>query len=247
LGEAPKQVKGSFDYCKPTKSAAVIVSAGKGHRFAGEKKKQFLLLAGKPILCHTLDKFETCPSIDFIQLVVGQEDMDYTLKEIVEAYRYRKISKIVPGGKVRQESVKNGIESLPRETEIVVIHDGVRPFVTHKMIEETIQAATEFKAAIVAMPVIETIKMAGPDRIVLNTLDRESLWQVQTPQAFQADVIRRAFRKAAEEGFIATDDASLVERIGIKVYILPGSYNNIKITTPEDLILANLFLQMGVS
>ena len=176
------------------KSAAVIVSAGKGHRFPGEKKKQFLLLSGKPILCHTLDKFETCPSIDFIQLVVGQEDMDYTLKEIVETYPYRKISQIVPGGKVRQESVKNGIETLPRDIDIVVIHDGVRPFVTHQMIEDSIQAARQFKAAVVAMPVKETIKIVNPDRTVLKTLDRESLWQIQTPQAFQADVIRKAFR-----------------------------------------------------
>jgi 2-C-methyl-D-erythritol 4-phosphate cytidylyltransferase len=226
------------------KSAAIIVSAGKGRRFAGEKKKQFFLLAGKPILCHTLDQFETCPSIDFIQLVVGRDDMDYTLKEIVEAHGYRKISKIVPGGKVRQESVRNGIETLPDEVDIVVIHDGVRPFVTHRMIEESIQTARRFKAAVVAMPVKETIKMARPDRTILKTLDRESLWQIQTPQTFQADVIRRAYRRAAEEGFIGTDDASLVERIGIKVYILSGSYDNIKITTPEDLMLASLLLQM---
>jgi len=228
------------------KSAAVIVSAGKGHRFAGEKKKQFSLLAGRPVLCHTLDKFETCPSIDSIQLVVGHEDLDYTLKEIVEAYRYKKVSKIVPGGKVRQESVKNGIETLPSDTDIVVIHDGVRPFVTYQMIEESIQAARQYKAAIVAMPVKETIKMAGPDRIVLKTLDRESLWQVQTPQTFQVDVIRKAFHKATEEGFVGTDDASLVERMEIKVYIVSGSYENIKITTPEDLILANLLLQMDM-
>jgi 2-C-methyl-D-erythritol 4-phosphate cytidylyltransferase len=213
------------------KSAAIIVSAGKGHRFAGEKKKQFFLLAGKPILCHTLDQFET---------------MDYTLKEIVEAHGYRKISKIVPGGKIRQESVRNGIETLPDEVDIVVIHDGVRPFVTHRMIEESIQTARRFKAAVVAMPVKETIKMARPDRTILKTLDRESLWQIQTPQTFQADVIRRAYRRAAEEGFIGTDDASLVERIGIKVYILSGSYDNIKITTPEDLMLASLLLQMKV-
>ena len=228
------------------KSAAVIVSAGKGHRLAGKKKKQFLLLAGKPILCHTLDKFETCPSIDSIQLVVGQEDMDYTLRAIVENYGYRKVSQIVPGGRLRQESVKNGVDALSRDVDIVVVHDGVRPFVTRKMIEDSIQTARQFEAAVIAMPVKETIKMAGPDRIVLKTLDRESLWQIQTPQTFRADVIRKAFRKATEDGFIGTDDASLVERIGIKVYILPGSYNNIKITTPEDLMLAELLVQTGI-
>ncbi len=229
------------------KSAAVIVSAGKGHRLAGEKKKQFLLLAGKPVLCHTLDKFETCPSIDSIQLVVGQEDMDYTLRAIVEDHGYRKVSQIVPGGKLRQESVKNGIDALSRDVDIVVVHDGVRPFVTREMIEESIQAARRFKAAVAAVPVKETIKVVGPDRTVLKTLDRESLWRIQTPQTFQVEVIKEAFRRAAEDGFIGTDDASLVERIGINVYILPGSYNNIKITTPEDLILANLILQMGSS
>jgi 2-C-methyl-D-erythritol 4-phosphate cytidylyltransferase len=229
------------------KTAAVIVSAGKGLRLPGEKKKQFLSLQGKPILCHTLDPFEDCPSIDFIHVVVGQEDMTYTLQEIVEAYGYRKISQIVPGGKLRQESVKNGIESLSSEVDIVVIHDGVRPFVTQRMIEESIRGARQFKAVVLAMPVKETIKMAGPDRTVLKTLDRESLWQIQTPQTFQLDLIRQALHKAIEDGFIGTDDASLVERIGGKVHILPGSYTNIKITTPEDLILGHLILKMGAS
>ncbi len=229
------------------KTAAVIVSAGKGHRLPGEKKKQFLSLAGKPILCHTLDPFEACPSIDFIHLVVGQEDMAYTLQEIVEAYGYRKISQIVPGGKLRQESVKNGIDTLPSDVNIVAIHDGVRPFVTQRMIEESIRGARQFKAVVLAIPVKETIKMAGEDRIVLKTLDRESLWQIQTPQTFQLDLIRQALHKATEDGFIGTDDASLVERIGGEVHILPGSHTNIKITTPEDLILGHLILKMGAS
>jgi 2-C-methyl-D-erythritol 4-phosphate cytidylyltransferase len=229
------------------KSAALIVSAGKGCRFPGEKKKQFLSLAGKPLLCHALDRFEASPFIDTIHLVVGLEDMDYTLTEIVEAYGYRKISRIVPGGRSRQESVKNGILSLSSEVDLVAIHDGVRPFVTPKMIEESIRAARQFKAAVIATPVKETIKMVDRDRTVLSTLDRESLWQIQTPQTFQLEVIKLAIQKAAEDGFLGTDDASLVERIGIKVYILPGSYTNIKITTPEDLILANLILQAEVN
>lgn len=229
------------------KTAAVIVSAGKGHRLPGEKKKQFLSLAGMPILCHTLDRFEVCPSIDLIHLVVGQEDMTYTLQEIVEARGYRKVSQIVPGGKVRQESVKNGIDALPDGVDIVAIHDGVRPFVTQEMIEESILGARQFKAVVLAVPVKETIKMAGPDRTVLKTLDRESLWQIQTPQTFHLDLIRQALHKATEDGFIGTDDASLVERIGVRVHILPGSYTNIKITTPEDLILGHLILKMEAS
>ena len=227
------------------KADAIIVSAGKGQRFMEGRKKQFFLLADKPILTHTLDKFENCPLIDSILLVVGQEDMDYCLKEIIEKNRYRKISQIVPGGKRRQDSVKNGMDALSRDANIVVIHDGVRPFVTRGMIEDSIHSAQRFGAVVLAMPVKETIKIANADGTVLKTLDRESLWQIQTPQTFQAHVIIEAYQKATENGFVGTDDASLVERLGMKVHILPGSYTNIKITTPEDLILANLFLRMG--
>jgi 2-C-methyl-D-erythritol 4-phosphate cytidylyltransferase len=140
--------------------------------------------------------------------------------------------------------VKNGIDALPKDTEVVLIHDGVRPFVTKAMIEESIHSAIRFGAVVVAMPVKETIKIAHPDGTVLKTLDRESLWQIQTPQTFQADLIKRAYHKATEDGFIGTDDASLVERLGVKVHILPGSYTNIKITTTDDLMLGHLFLNM---
>jgi len=228
------------------KADAVIVSAGKGLRFMEGKKKQFHFLEGKPILAHTLDRFETCPLIRSIRLVAGQEDMDYCLKEIVEKYRFQKVSQIVPGGKRRQESVKNGIDALPKDTDIVAIHDGVRPFVTQAMIEDSIHSAVRYGAVILAMPVKDTIKMANSDGTVLKTLDRESLWQVQTPQTFQVNVIKEAHIKAAEDAFVGTDDASLVERLGVKVHILPGAYTNIKITTPEDLWLANLFLKMNI-
>jgi 2-C-methyl-D-erythritol 4-phosphate cytidylyltransferase len=242
------------------KADAVIVSAGKGLRFMEGKstrvgttvvptpdhgKKQFHFLGGKPILAHTLDKFETSPLVRSIRLVVGQEDMDYCLKEIIEKYKCQKVSQIVPGGKRRQESVKNGIDSLPRDTDIVVIHDGVRPFVTQAMIEDSIHSAVRYGAVVLAMPVKETIKVSHPDGTVLKTLDRESLWQIQTPQTFQVNVIKEAYSRATEDGFIGTDDASLVERLGGKVHILPGSYTNIKITTLEDLLLANLFLKMN--
>jgi len=226
------------------KADAIIVSAGKGQRFMEGKKKQFSLLADKPILAHTLDQFETCPLIRSTLLVVGQEDLDYCLKEIVEKYEYRKVGQIIPGGKRRQDSVKNGIDALAKDVEIVVIHDGVRPFVTKAMIEDSIHSAERFGAVVLAMPVKETIKMANPNGTVLKTLDREALWQIQTPQTFQAKLIKEAYSKGTEDGFTGTDDASLVERLGVKVHILPGSYTNIKITTPEDLILANLFLKM---
>jgi 2-C-methyl-D-erythritol 4-phosphate cytidylyltransferase len=227
------------------KADAVIVSAGKGHRFMEGKKKQFHLLEGKPILAHTLDKFETCPLIHSILLVVGQEDMDYCLKEVVEKFEFKKVSQIVPGGKRRQESVKNGIDALQKNVEVVAIHDGVRPFVTNAMIEDSIHSAARYGAVVLAMPVKDTIKMSNPDGTVLKTLDRESLWQIQTPQTFQVSIIREAYYRATKDGFVGTDDASLVERLGVTVHILPGSYTNIKITTPEDLLLANLFLKMN--
>lgn len=227
------------------KADAVIVSAGKGLRFMEGKKKQFYFLRGKPILAHTLDKFETCSLIRSVRLVVGQEDMDYCLKEIVEKYRFQKVSKIVPGGKRRQESVRNGIDALPKDADIVAIHDGVRPLVTQTMIEDSIHSAARYGAVVFAIPVKETIKMSNPDGTVLKTLDRESLWQTQTPQTFQVNVIREAHSRATEDGFVGTDDASLVERMGVKVHILTGSYTNIKITTPEDLWFANLFLKMN--
>ncbi len=232
------------------KAYAVIVSAGKGLRFmeakpatADQGKKQFHFLEGKPILAHALDKFETCPLIHSILLVVGQEDMDYCLREIVEKYKFQKISQIVPGGKRRQDSVKNGIDALPKDAEVVAIHDGVRPFVTRAMIEDTLHAAVRVGAVVLAVPMKDTIKMSNPDGTVLKTLDREFLWQIQTPQTFQVNVIKEAYYRAMEDGFVGTDDASLVERLGVKVHILPGSYTNIKITTREDLFLANLFLQ----
>ncbi len=243
------------------KADAVIVSAGKGLRFMEGKstkagttvvpspqpgKKQFHSLGGKPILVHALDRFETCPLIRSILLVVGQEDMDYCLKEIIERYRFQKISQIVPGGKRRQESVKNGIDALPKDTDVVAIHDGVRPFVTRAMIEDSLHAAAKVGAVVLAVPVKDTIKVSNPDRTVLKTLDRETLWQIQTPQTFRLNLIKEAYYRAAEDGFVGTDDASLVERLGMKVHILPGSYTNIKITTPEDLFLANLFLKANI-
>ena len=225
------------------KADAIIVAAGKGQRFTEGKKKQFLPLAGKPILAHTLDKFEACPLIRSVLLVVAQEDATPCLKEIVERYHYRKISQVVPGGRERQDSVKHGMDALPRDADIVVIHDGVRPFVTREMIEESIQTAIRVQAVVFAVPVKDTIKVANLDGTVLRTLERESLWQTQTPQTFQANVFREALQKALEDGFTGTDDACLVERMGVKVHLLPGSYTNIKITTPEDMTLATLFLQ----
>lgn len=226
------------------KSDAIIVSAGKGQRLGAGLKKQFLSLGDKPILSHTLVPFERCPLIRSILVVVGEEDLEFCLKEVIEPYHYQKVSKIIPGGRRRQDSVKKGIEALPEDTEIIVIHDGVRPFVTQEMIEASIQEATRSGAVVVAVPVKETIKMASAEGVVLQTLERSSLWQVQTPQAFQAHILRKAYSTSSLEEISVPDDAALVERLGVKVRLLPGSYSNIKITTQEDLMLAQLILQM---
>lgn len=225
------------------KVEALIVAAGKGIRFGEGKKKQFQLLLGKPLISHTLDKFESCPTVNSILLVVSKEDMTYCLEEIVEKYNYKKISHIVPGGKRRQDSVKNGIDYLSKDTDIVVIHDGVRPFVTIQMIEDSIHYASKFGAVVFGVPIKDTVKMVEKDHTVVKTLDRESIWLIQTPQTFNVDILKKAYHKAQEDGFFGTDDASLVERIGIKVHLLQGSYTNIKITTPEDLDLANFFIK----
>jgi 2-C-methyl-D-erythritol 4-phosphate cytidylyltransferase len=227
------------------KADAVIVSAGRGRRFQEGTKKQFLSLSGKPVLARTLDPFEASPLIRSICLVVGPEDMEYCIREVVDKYRYSKISKVVPGGKTRQESARNGIDAIPEDSEIISIHDGVRPFVTREMISDSIEGARRFQAVVLAVPVKDTIKRVMEDGTILDTLERKSLWQVQTPQTFQADLIREAHRKAEEDGFVGTDDASLTERRGTKVHVLPGSYLNIKITTPEDLILAHFILEQS--
>lgn len=222
---------------------AIIVSAGKGQRFMAGRKKQFFSLGGRPLLAYTLAPFEASPLVRSILLVVGKEDMDYCRREIIEAFQYRKITQIVPGGQERQDSVRNGLEALPPDSALVVIHDGVRPFVTQEMIEESIRSAIRFGAAIVAIPVKDTIKMAHPEGTVKKTLEREFLYQAQTPQAFRTDLIKEAYQKAKEEGYFGTDDATLVERLGRKVHLLPGLSTNIKITTLEDLLLAELLLQ----
>lgn len=225
------------------RAEALIVAAGKGIRFGEGEKKQFKLLSGKPVLAHTLDKFESSTSIKSILLIIAQEDMEFCMSEIVEKYNYKKIFHIIPGGKRRQDSVKNGIDFISKGTDIVVIHDGVRPFVTCEMIEESIKSAIRFGAVVFATPMKDTIKMVNKDGIIIKTLDRDSIWQIQTPQSFQVNVIKKAYQKAQEDGFFATDDSSLVERLGVKVKVLHGSYTNIKITTPEDLALANFFLK----
>ncbi|MCG1012356.1 2-C-methyl-D-erythritol 4-phosphate cytidylyltransferase [Tepidanaerobacter sp. GT38] len=224
--------------------SAVIAAGGKGRRMNSSISKQFLNIKGRPILYYTLKKFERIDKIKSIILVVGADDIDFTREEIVKRYKFKKI-KIVQGGKERQDSVYNGLRELSPQTDIVVIHDGVRPFVPVTIIEKSIAAAAKYKAVGVAVPVKDTIKVVDDNYTIKNTPDRKTLWAMQTPQSFTYDVIMRAYEKAMCDGFYGTDDTVLVERLGLTVKIIEGAYENIKITTPEDIIFAETFINLG--
>lgn len=227
--------------------AAIIPAAGAGKRIGGAIPKPFLQIGGRPILAHTLDVFERCDSVDEVILVVGMADLQVCTEEVVDRYGFTKVRKIISGGKKRQDSVWEGLKAVEAGTEIVVIHDGVRPFIAPKHLSESIERCRECGAVITAVPVKDTIKEAedGADThhpLVIGTLDRKRLWAIQTPQTFAFNLILRAYQHAMEAHITATDDAALVERLGHPVHILRGSYRNIKITTPEDLALGEMIL-----
>jgi len=207
----------------------------------GAIPKPFLQIGGRPILAHTLDAFERCDSVDEVILVVETGDLQGVSEEVVDRYGFTKVRKIISGGKERQDSVREGLKAVEAGTEIVVIHDGVRPFVASEHLAESIKRCRTCGAVITAVPVKDTIKEAE-DGVVTNTLDRNTLWTIQTPQTFALDLILRAHQQAFEARITATDDAALVERVGHPVHLLRGSYYNIKITTPEDLALGEMIL-----
>ena len=217
------------------KVSAIIPAAGLGIRMGSNVPKQFLLLDGKPILHHTLSVLDQCSIVDEIVLVVSEKEIAKAQREIQNSHP--KVTKVIAGGKERQDSVGNGLQSLDSETDIVVIHDGVRPFVSPDLIRETVEAAQDFGAAITAIPVSDTIKKVSEEGLVEHTVDRGRLWRVQTPQTFQVFLLKEAFKKAQSDNFYGTDESSLIEYLGRKVKVVPGSEFNIKITRSEDLIL----------
>jgi 2-C-methyl-D-erythritol 4-phosphate cytidylyltransferase len=232
---------------KPFKTIALIPAAGMGKRMGASINKQYLLLNGLPIVARTIAIFEQSPLIDAIYLVIPAEEIPYCQEHVIAACSFKKVAAIIAGGKERQNSVMNGLNAMRDivgNDDIILIHDGVRPFVTEAMLRESIMTAGRREGALVAVPVKDTIKSVC-NGIVVNTPERETLWQAQTPQAFRYGIIFNAHQKAAESGFIGTDDASLVERCGGTVGIVTGEYRNIKITTPEDLILAEAFLAVS--
>ncbi|SEM72693.1 2-C-methyl-D-erythritol 4-phosphate cytidylyltransferase [Syntrophus gentianae] len=205
--------------------------------------KQYLFMNGKPVLVHTLLRLQKSSLIDEILLVVPEGDLFFVRESIAKPYRLTKIQNIIAGGKERQDSVRNGLAEIGDQCDVVVVHDGVRPFVTEEMLSRVIGAALQFGAAVAGVPVTDTVKEVPGDGYISRTLNRETLWLAQTPQAFQRRILQKAYRKAAEDDFHGTDDASLVEHLGTPVKMIRGDYRNIKITTPDDLVLAEAFLR----
>ncbi|MEX0601965.1 MAG: 2-C-methyl-D-erythritol 4-phosphate cytidylyltransferase [Bacteroidota bacterium] len=222
---------------------AVVPAAGTGTRIGGKVPKQFLLLAGKPVLVHTLERFERCADVDQVCLAVPPSAVAET-ESMVSRYRLHKVRTIVAGGAKRQDSVANALRGLTfGEKDIILVHDAVRPFIEPKSISEVIRAAREYNAAVVAVQPKDTVRRANGSGFFDTTIDRSALWLIQTPQAFTAPVLLKAFERAAKDRFTSTDEAGLVERLNVNIRIVHGSYDNIKITTPEDLELGLLILQ----
>ena len=223
-------------------NTAIVLAAGQGKRMNAASNKQYLTLKDKPILAHTMNTFEKCNLIHQIILVIHEDEEEFCKKNILEKYKYKKIKHLVKGGKERQESVYNGLMAIDKETSIVLIHDGARPLITEQVILRCIQGAIEYGAVSAGVPIKETIKIMGRDRFVSYTPKREDVWVTQTPQAFQKDIILKAHEFAIEQEILGTDDAMLVEHMGMKIKMVEGDYENIKITTPEDLIAAEAIL-----
>mgnify|MGYP001365092819 CR=1 FL=1 len=225
------------------KTVAIIPAGGAGRRFNAGKAKQYLSLNGLPVLVHALKVFEQTEDIDEIILVVPETDIKSVRDKLISINNLQKVAKIVPGGAKRQDSVRNGIAAIEGKCDIVVVHDGVRPFVTVEMIQRAVEAARKFQAAVIGVPAKDTIKETEADDFIERTVPRQNLWITQTPQAFRFDVLQKAYEAACRDNYCGTDDASLVERIGIKVKMISGSYENIKITTPEDLVVAEALMK----
>lgn len=224
------------------KVCAVIVAAGKGKRMNLGHNKQYILLRNKPILVYTLEVFERNSNIDEIILVVPKNELIYCQKEIVEKHHIKKVLLLVAGGEERRDSVYEAIKNLSTDTDIVLIHDGARPFISRDIVDKCINEARNSDAVVVAVPVKDTIKTVNENLEVVCTHKREDLWAIQTPQAFSHSLIKNAYEEGILKKSNSTDDAMMVEALGHKVKIVLGSYENIKITTQEDLIIAEQIL-----
>lgn len=225
------------------KCTAIVLAAGQGKRMGTNIQKQYLELDGKPILYYSLYAFEKSKLIDEIILVVGENQIEYCMTEIVSKYQFSKVKHIIQGGAERYISVWNGLREVSEG--YVFIHDGARPFIDEEILTRAYESVQEYKACVVGMPTKDTIKIADKDGFVLDTPDRRGLWIVQTPQVFETALVKEAYGKLMRQAETnVTDDAMVVEQmLGGKIKLVEGSYRNIKITTPEDLQVANLFVK----
>ncbi len=231
-----------------SKVTAIVLAAGQGRRMNSPVAKQFLSLQGKPVLYYSLKAFQES-SVDEILLVTGEGQMEYCRKEIVDLYQISKVKHVVEGGRERYDSVYRGLQYAD-PTDYVLIHDGARPFITSALINGMIEQVKECRACLIGMPVKETIKVVGEDGTIQATPKRSMLWAAQTPQAFAFSSIKDAYEalyREEDRGRLEiTDDAMVYEAYQkLPVKMLPGDYNNIKLTTPEDLILAEQILKLG--
>jgi 2-C-methyl-D-erythritol 4-phosphate cytidylyltransferase len=222
----------------------LIPAAGSGSRIGGDTPKQFLPIGGVPILARTMLAFERAPRVDRIIVACPEGDAE-TVRTLATDHGVSKLHDVVPGGKTRQDSVWNALQAAPEDAEIVLVHDAVRPFVSVDEIDRVIDAARAFGGAALASRATDTIKQVDDEGFVENTLDRELLWRAQTPQGFKRELLVRALKKAHHDKFIATDESSAAEWAGIEVKIVEGSAENVKITTPVDLLLAEVIALKG--
>lgn len=228
------------------KTAAIIVAGGSGSRMRTPTPKQFLELGGKPLLAHAVSRFESCSAIDEVVLVLPRTDFHAYEERMIAWVAGGKSVKMVPGGDRRQDSTAEGLDALGSSFRgWVAVHDGARPFVGEELIRSVIEAAERYGAALAGLPVHETLKEVGRDGCVIGTVDRRRFYRAQTPQCFRYELLREAIDRARQEGFVGTDEAALVERLDVKVYVVLGSDANIKVTTPRDLALAEYYLRVG--
>ncbi len=218
--------------------AGIVVAAGKGTRMGSDVPKQYLSLGGLPLLCHTILAFDACSEIDRILLVIPEGDAAFCRESLLGRLSLQHPIELIAGGEKRQDSVYRALQALPQSTLLVAVHDGVRPLVSPEHIRATIRCAEKDGAAVLAIPATETLKRVDEGLTIRETLARSRLWIAQTPQCFHYRILRQAHEKAAKEAILATDDAQLVERTGYPVKIIQGSRFNLKVTTPEDLKMA---------
>jgi len=222
---------------------AVVPAAGLGTRMGGNTPKQYLSLGGLPLLVYSLRVFQHLESIREIILSVPESDLEYCRWGIVKPFGLEKVTQVVAGGKRRQDSVRNGLAAISNPPDGVLVHDGVRPFIDPKVVRNVIHCAGQTGAAVVAMPIHDTVKRVDLSGIIQETLKREELWQIQTPQVFRYDWLVEAHQQAQQYQWEVTDDAALIERMGYPVSVVEGSCFNIKVTKPDDLVFGEAILK----